>query len=372
MIEKEIVNEKIGKFVQRVFPKHLQQLPMQDFLLFLDPKYSNEMLNLNFPLLRLKSDLDEENRKRYYAKFSIRRDEKEYVMTSQWYDTQVDKVVKYLSNFDKENLSNSKQHRDSATISSLSQYLEELNTVWNTEPLQFSFKSLNSNVTRELYLGQTDVKKVSWMFRGHYSESYELKPSAFRENNKENENSIYKESRHFFSDVFAGKSPFEELAIMQHHGIPTRFLDVTANPLVALYFACKNRGKENERQNENGIVYVFPSIELYSDNPYVRELCESIISENDHEDKIGVPLVVRPDLKIDPRVERQSGRFIIPHTKDCAQKIKSATFLQLVVPANAKKKILKELDRVGINEFSLFGDMDHFAIYLKDKANFNE
>src|SRR3546814_12023322 len=41
-------------------------------------------------------------------------------------------------------------------------------------------------------------------------------------------------------DFREDKSTFERLSRMQHYSLPTRMLDTSTNPLVALWFACRS------------------------------------------------------------------------------------------------------------------------------------
>jgi hypothetical protein len=96
----------------------------------------------------------------------------------------------------------------------------------------------------------------SLYYRGHSSAEYRLEPSLFRRSTcLKREHVLYKEMlrdkpRYFSED----KTTFEKLVRMQHFGLPTRLLDITANPLVALYFACIGHDGKPALQNDGEVV----------------------------------------------------------------------------------------------------------------------
>lgn len=244
--------------------------------------------------------------------------------------------------------------------------------------------------------------RCSTLYRGQADISWNLSPSLCRSGLFHVENLLMRELYHVCPEEF-GNDRFDNLVKMQHFGLPTRLLDVTTNPLVALYFAC------NKLNNNNGTVFIFPNMPVsWSSSPIVElfmkftyengtiyttqsQLVSSFLQEEPKlckalhisDDVRFLQLVTHPAYAVMPlqsnaRIKAQDGVFFLfgislekqggvcgsnrklinPIECKTPQEIwKSAT--QLVIPYEKKDAILYQLDLIGINEKKLFPDLSH-------------
>jgi len=128
---------------------------------------------------------------------------------------------------------------------------------------------------------QESNSETEFYFRGHPDSAYLLAPAIFRED-KLTENEVYHEIFRNHADEFRGMKPIDVLAKMQHYGVPTRLLDVTANLPVAAFFSVSNLGKDKPKgespeiltfvaEKENIKNYDSDTVKLLSHLPLLKE-----------------------------------------------------------------------------------------------------
>lgn len=199
--------------------------------------------------------------------------------------------------------------------------------------------------------------------------------------------------RHCPIDFQNCHSSFEKLVKMQHYELPTRLLDISMNPLVALYFAAAGEfDKDGELlifliKNEDlsnfddEWVNILSRISFLSNEivnvgtdtnkwkaliTNLRNLQEPIPYLNNAKDLAKV-LCVLPKLD-NPRIIRQHGAFFLfgisDGEKDKMAALEVAT-ITMRIPSAKKEEVLKQLDQLGINEKFCFPEIDKVAHYLK-------
>lgn len=245
-------------------------------------------------------------------------------------------------------------------------------------------------------------------YRGHADKEWELIPKVQR-NFEGTEEELLRRERYYTNDFQARASVFRSsalpigeygkwLTLMQHYGLPTRLLDWSRSPLVALYFAVSDDnqedkdgcvwiltpGKLNESQRlekpsvidgkryDNVYIYntehktiatmIYPAFRRWklSSNPEVITLEDK---KFDHRFKaLSDKIAACYPTEADGRVYNQFAAFTVHNTmKKLIDICNDSTLCRITIPHQYKERLREELFICGISQSYIFPDLEHLA-----------
>ena len=225
-------------------------------------------------------------------------------------------------------------------------------TTTNRQTTTTKIESVSNFV--EHVMDWTSNKLLPVAFRGECFSKWKTIPKLFRPDVGlyKNENNAVRDLVSVHPQEFLDdQTMFDRLVRMQHYGLPTRLLDVTINPLVALYFASAEHEIDGKQSDGKVQAFFLPlkrqryfdsdqvscmanlanltfsekgelfkafnaNIEIYNEQEIVQRLLWFVRIEKPHfEPKINAdhlrkPVFVKPKMS-NRRIIAQSGAFLI-------------------------------------------------------------
>jgi hypothetical protein len=193
-------------------------------------------------------------------------------------------------------------------------------------------------------------KSSLFKFRGQSDSSWELIPKAGREEfSKVSDENIFGQWKRRTLSYLERESynEWELLAIAQHTGLPTRLLDWTHTPLVAVFFAVSKNPKQD------GSLYV------YKPNSYYTY-------KNKKPFEIDTEIALYQPSTSSNRIANQYGYFTIHKNpkKPLNDKTKNGYLEKLIIPSSLKLDLTQMLNQYGINYLTLFPDLEGLSKHL--------
>jgi hypothetical protein len=182
-------------------------------------------------------------------------------------------------------------------------------------------------------------------------------------------------------DSVPGDSVWNWLAVGQHHGLPTRLLDWSYSPYVALHFVTA----DPERFHLDGVVWCVDYVQAHA---WLPEKLRALLHE-DESDLFTVEMLGRAARtlnefqgldrsdfvaffeppSLDDRIVNQAALFSFMSRVDAPMDAWLAThpevFRRIVIPAELKWEVRDKLDQANVTERVLFPGLDGLSAWLK-------
>ncbi|MGQ7870788.1 FRG domain-containing protein [Sunxiuqinia sp. sy24] len=259
------------------------------------------------------------------------------------------------------------------------------NQLHQNDQVIHSWEELCEEVYQESWKPHLSRYRSDYAFRGLSDSSYELKNSFLRNcgHRPDLEYHLLRNFRKYSlsKDAQLSASFWRSLVMAQHHGLPTRLLDWTYSPFIAMHFATAN----TEKYNLDGVIWKvdFVKVNKLVSEPMNRLLCEekcnaftvemleeSIMSLSDFDKKLNKEQVIffEPP-SIDQRIVNQYAFFSVMSQSTSIMDEwlvnHPELYRRIIIPKELKWEVRDKLDQANITERVLFPGLDGLATWLK-------